>query len=121
MVGRVPSGRAKRTHIFTLRPLEPQKAAKVCGSCATWRFTYSTSYRSPAGSLPAALVRCNVSCVSRHFAYGYILQQDRHAAVCQYGRSGRTILSAGQYFTQFRYVSCFVLCLYFLEECVRIA
>ena len=32
MVGRVPSGRAKRTHIFTLRPLEPQKAAKVCGS-----------------------------------------------------------------------------------------
>ena len=52
----------------------------------------------PAGSLPAALVRCNVSCVSRHFAYGYILQQDRHAAVCRYGRSGRTILSAGAVF-----------------------
>ena len=51
-----------------------------------------------AGSLPAAPVRCNVSYVSHPFVCGYILRQDRHAAVCRCGRSGRTILPAGVVF-----------------------
>jgi len=41
--GKEPSGREKRTHIFTLFPLEPTKAANVCGRRAAFCFTNSVS------------------------------------------------------------------------------